>query len=194
MVFRIAGEMVAGMGMDWIRRAACAGMCAALAGCGKPGDVWHFVGTQPAFDPLVYWTGHTHSWGVVESRDGSPGETVVTDCVGELEGPDGLHMRQTLTEGDGTVTHRDWHLKRVSPGHFSATANDMVGTAEGVAAGRVFHWSWVWATKPGNALFNVTMSQWMYAMPDGTMMNRTTVSKLGVIVAEVSEQFSRVAP
>jgi hypothetical protein len=32
----------------------------------------------------------------------------------------------------------------------------------------------------------------MYAMPDGTMMNRTTISKLGVTVAEVSEQFSRV--
>jgi hypothetical protein len=101
-------------------------------------------------------------------------------------------MRQTLTEGDGTVAHRDWHLRRLSPGHFSATANDMAGKAEGVAAGRVFHWSWVWARKPGNPLFNITMSQWMYAMPDGTMMNRTTLSKFGVIVAEVSEQFSRV--
>jgi len=168
-------------------------LCAALAGCGKPMTVARFAGTAPAFDPLVYWTGHTHSWGVVENRSGAPSEIVQTDCVGEAEGADGLHMRQTLTEGDGTVTHRDWHLRRVSPGHFTATANDMVGTAEGVAAGRVFHWTWVWATRPGNALFNVTMSQWMYAMADGTMMNRTTVSKLGVILAEISEQF-RHAP
>ena len=175
-----------------VRRIAAAALCAALAGCGKPMTTERFAGTTPAFDPLVYWTGHTHSWGVVENRSGAPSEIVQTDCVGEAEGPDGLHMRQTLTEGDGTVTHRDWHLRRLSAGHFTATANDMAGTAEGVAAGRVFHWDWVWATKPGNALLNVTMSQWMYGMADGTMMNRTTVSKLGVIVAEVSEQFSRV--
>jgi hypothetical protein len=29
-------------------------------------------------------------------------------------------------------------------------------------------------------------------MPDGTMMNRTVVTKLGVTLAQVSEQFSRV--
>ena len=173
----------------WVIGLAC---CAALAGCGKPMKVGAFAGTAPAFDPLIYWTGHTHSWGVVEDRSGGPSEMVMTDCVGEAEGKDGLHMRQTLTEGDGTVTHRDWHLRRLSPGHFSATANDMAGSADGRAAGRVFHWQWVWARKPNHPLFNVTMSQWMYAMPDGTMMNRTTVSKLGVIVAEVSEQFSRV--
>jgi hypothetical protein len=28
-------------------------------------------------------------------------------------------------------------------------------------------------------------------MPDGTMMNRTTISKFGFILAEVTEQFSR---
>jgi hypothetical protein len=166
-------------------------LCSASGACGKAMPVESFAGTQPGFDPLVYWTGHTHSWGVVENRDGGPSETVTTDCLGEAEGTDGLHMRQTLTEGDGTVTHRDWHLRRVSPGHFAATANDMAGTAQGIAAGRVFHWQWVWARKPGNPSLNVTMSQWMYAMPGGTMMNRTTVSKLGVIVAEVSEQFSR---
>jgi hypothetical protein len=165
--------------------------CLALASCGKPMPVERFAGTKPDFDPVTFWTGHTHSWGVVENRGGAPDDIIQTDCIGTPEGPDGLHMQQTLTEGDGTVKHRDWHLRRTGPDHFTATANDMVGQAQGIAAGRVFHWQWVWAIKPGNALFNVTMSQWMYAMPDGTMMNRTTISKLGVIVAEVSEQFSR---
>ncbi len=165
--------------------------CLSLAGCAKPMPVAGFAATRPSFDPLAYWTGHTHSWGVIETPSGAPSEIVQTDCLGEPEGPDGLHMRQTLTEGDGTVTHRDWHLRRLGGGRFTATANDMVGTAEGTAVGRVFHWRWVWATHPGNPLLNVTMSQWMYGMPDGTMMNRTVISKLGVTVAEVSEQFSR---
>jgi hypothetical protein len=164
-----------------------------LAGCSKPMAPERFAGTLPAFDPISFWTGHTHSWGVVENRAGEPTEIVQTDCVGEAEGPDALHMRQTLTESDGTVTHRDWHLRRTGPGRFEATANDMVGVAHGQAAGRAFHWDWVWAAGGnGNALKYVTMHQWMYLMDGGTMMNRTVVTKLGITVAQVSEQFSRV--
>jgi hypothetical protein len=163
-----------------------------LSGCDRPKPINSFAGTTPAFDPVAFWVGHTHSWGVVENRTGAPTETVATDCIGKPEGADGLHMMQTLTEGDGTITHRDWHLKRVSPAHFVATANDMDGQAAGDSAGRVFHWRWFWARKPGSALQTVAMDQWMYLMPDGTMMNRTTISKFGFVLAEVTEQFSRV--
>jgi len=164
----------------------------ALAACGKPLPMQHFAATRPIFDPIAFWSGHHRSWGVVENRAGGPTDTVATDCVGTPEG-DGLHMVQTLTLGDGTVTHRDWHLRREGAGYV-ATANDMVGEAHGVAAGRVFHWNFVIAMRPGNPLFNVTFDQWMYVLDDGSMMNRTTVRKLDVILAEVSEVFAAVGP
>ena len=163
----------------------------ALAGCGhKP--VGFFAHTGPAFDAVAFWTGHHRSWGVIENRGGAPTDTVVTDCVGTPEPGDSLHMVQTLTLGDGTVQHRDWHLRRTGPGAFTATANDMVGEAHGQAAGRVFHWSWVLALSPGNPLKNVVMDQWMYLHDGGAMMNHTTIRKLGVTVAQVSEVFSPV--
>ena len=163
----------------------------ALAACGhKP--VASFANTTPAFDAVAFWTGHHRSFGVIENRGGAPTDTVVTDCVGTPE-PDGsLHMVQTLTLGDGTVQHRDWHLRRTAPDAFTATANDMVGEAHGEAAGRVFHWSWVLALSPGNPLKNITMDQWMYLYEGGQMMNHTTIRKLGVMVAQVSEVFSEV--
>jgi hypothetical protein len=164
----------------------------ALSACGNPIPVKHFAGTAPAFDPIVFWSGHHRSWGVLENRSGGPTDTVVTDCVG-TPAPDGtLHMVQTLTLGDGTASHRDWHLRRTGPASFVATANDMAGEAVGEAAGRVFHWSWTLELSPGNPLKNVTMDQWMYLMDGGSMMNRTTISKLGITVAEVSEQFQAV--
>lgn len=163
-----------------------------LASCGKPMPVGSFAGTQPAFDAVAFWGGHHRSWGVIENRAGAPIDTVVTDCIGTAEGSDGLHMVQTLTLGDGTVQHRDWHLKRIAPGRFTATANDMVGEAKGEAAGRAFHWRWTLATRPGESLRNVTMDQWMYLYEGGRMMNRTTIRKLGVILAEVSETFEVV--
>jgi hypothetical protein len=165
-----------------------AGMLTACSGA-KPIET--FAGTGPDFDPVAFWTGRSHSRGVLENRSGEPTEVVRTDCIGEPEGADGLHMTQTLTMGDGSTQSRDWHMRRSGPGRFTATANDMVGTAEGVAAGPAFHWTWTLATKPGNALFNVSMDQWMMLMDDGAMVNRTIISKLGVTLAQVTEQFER---
>ena len=159
----------------------------ALAGCATP-EISQFAGTAPAFDPVQFFTGHVASWGVLEDRSGYPTEMITTDCVGTMEGPGDLHMVQHLTEGTKQQV-RDWHMRRVTPTHFEATANDVVGVASGDVAGRAFHWTFTLALEPGNALKNVTMDQWMYLQDDGSMINRDTIRKLGVIVAEVTEHF-----
>jgi len=161
----------------------------ALTGC-SPVPVSYFAGDGPEMDPVRFFTGHLHSWGVIENRSGAPTERVETDCLGQAEGPDGLHMVQKLTMGDGQVQTRDWHMRRVAPHRFEATANDMIGTATGESAGRVFHWQWSVEARPGNALTGVTLDQWMYLLDDGSMMNRSSISKLGVQLAQVSEVFS----
>ena len=164
-------------------------VAAALSGCAKPMPIGGFAATAPAFDPVTFFTGHTQSWGVLENRSGQPTGIVTTDCVGAAEGADGLHMVQHLALPDGSTQTRDWHMRRTAPHEFEATANDMVGTARGEAQGRVFHWRWVLATKPGESLRNVVMDQWMYGEADGSMVNRTTIRKLGIILVEVTEQF-----
>ena len=165
---------------------ACAVL--ALAGCASGKKVADFAGTVPVLDPIHFFTGHVRSWGVLE-QSGGPVDIVTTDCVGTLEPDGGLHMVQTLDVG-GDPSRRDWHMRRTGPGRYEATANDMVGVAQGEAAGRAFHWTWTLATKPGNFLFNVTMDQWWYAYDDGTIVNRTTISKLGFTVAQVTERFA----
>jgi hypothetical protein len=162
-----------------------------LSGCHSEVPVAAFA-NAPAFDPVQFFTGHTHSWGVEEDRSGAPKGAVTTDCVGTATGSDGLHIVQHLTLPDGTQQTRDWHLQRVAPDRYEGTANDMVGTATGEVHGRSFHWIWTLTTSPGNPLLNVTMDQWMYLMDDGAMVNRTTIRKFGIIVAEVTEQFDRM--
>jgi hypothetical protein len=36
------------------------------------------------------------------------------------------------------------------------------------------------------------MNQWMYGLADGSAMIRTTVSKFGVILAEVTDRFTHI--
>jgi hypothetical protein len=146
--------------------------------------------TGPAFDPVVFFDGHTMSWGVIENRSGAPTESIVTDSHGWINAARQLRMVQHLSFQDGKTQERDWTLWRTGPDRFEATANDMVGSATGETDGRMFHWEWVLARSPGNPLMNVTMSQWMYGLEDGSAMIRTTISKFGVIVAEVTERFS----
>lgn len=143
----------------------------------------------PPFDPVRFFTGHVTSWGVLETPFGAPSSVVLTDCVGRADGPDGLNMTQTLRVGDDPPQTRVWHMRRIAPGQFEATANDMVGTSNGQASGRAFHWRWTLALQPGNSVKNVTMEQWWYLQDDGSMMNRTLIGKASVIVAEVSEHF-----
>ena len=173
--------------MRWAALALAAG----LFGCGEALPVGGFRATAPAIDPIQFFTGHVVSWGVLENRSGEPTRIVQTDCVGETD--DGaLRMVQRLTVGQDAPATRTWRMRRAGPGRYEATANDMVGMAVGEAAGRAFHWTWVLATTPGNPLKNVAMEQWWYLLDDGSMLNRTTIRKFGVILAEVSEHFAHV--
>jgi hypothetical protein len=161
-----------------------------VAGCAAPLRREAFANTAPAFDPVKFWTGRTSSWGVIENPDGAPTAIITTSTVSTPEGADGLHMIQHVMSG-GKDSLRDWHMRRLGRGEFEATANDVIGTARGHTSGRTLHWTWILATKPGNCVFNVNMEQWMYLADNGTLMNRTIITKLGVRLAEISEQFVR---
>ncbi len=161
-----------------------------LGGCGAPLAPAEFAGSGQTFDPVAFFTGHVTSWGVEENRDGQPIGIVTTDCVGTPAGPHSIQMVQTLHVG-GTVQTRTWQLTQTGADEYTATANDMAGDTVGVADGRALHWRWTLETSPGNSLKNVTMDQWFYRMDDGAVMIRTVVSKLGVRLIEVSEQFEK---
>ncbi len=167
------------------------GLALSAAGCSSALPPAAFAGTTPAFDPVTFWAGRTASWGVIEDRDGAPTAIITTTTAATPEGPDGLHMVQHVVH-DGQDTARDWHFRRLGGGRFEATANDLVGVARGATSGRTLHWTWTLATRPGHPLYDVTMDQWMYLAESGTLLNRTIITKFGIRLAEVSEQFVRV--
>ncbi len=162
-----------------------------LAGCSSltPAD---FARTEPHFNPATFFTGRTHSWGVFENRAGEPARRFTTDAVGTRERDGTLALQQAFTYEDGTVQHRRWRIRQLDAHRFEATANDVVGTARGEAYGNAFHWEYTVALKPGNSLYDVQLKQWMYLQAGGaTMMNRATVHKFGLRVAQVTEFFRR---
>ena len=140
---------------------------------------------------MRFFTGRTSSSGVFENRAGEPTKRVRTETRGRIVA-DELRMEQDLFIEGEPRQHRSWRMRRLDAHHFAGTANDIVGTAPGEARGNYFTWTFTLATKPGNPLFNVRMTQHMQLQPDGrTMLNRSMIRKLGIVVVQVTEQFRR---
>jgi hypothetical protein len=146
---------------------------------------------KPIFRPERFFAGHTHSWGIFETRAGQPKETLYTQTWGHWEG-DVFKFEQDLQFQNGKKSHRSWSIRRLDEHHYSATGTGIIGFARGEAHGNAFHLEFTLDAIPGNPLAHLRMSQWMYLQSDGvTMVNRDTLTKAGVIITEITEQFHK---
>ena len=162
-----------------------------LAGCTATTPLDVVKEGKPVFRPEAYFAGHTHSWGIFENRSGQPTKILYTTTTGRWDGHL-LHFEQDLIFPKGKNSHRSWLIRRDDEHHYSATGTGIVGTAHGITSGNAFHLDFTLDAVPGNPLGHVHMSQWMYLQADGvTMVNRDTITKAGVIITEITEQFRK---
>ncbi|HEV7485262.1 MAG TPA: DUF3833 family protein [Thermoanaerobaculia bacterium] len=144
------------------------------------------------FDPMMFFEGPVHSWGVIENRKGSPQSRFRTEVEGRRTG-DTLTLTQHFFYEDGRTQQRVWQVRRAGDHRFEATANDVSGPGPGLgeAYGNTFFWEYTLELRPGNPLMNVQMHHWMYLQADGTVMNRVRVTKFGITLSQISEHFQR---
>ena len=131
---------------------ACLLPLLACVGCANTLQPQDFKDQTPEIRPMQFFTGHTHSWGIVETGSGEPRERFETDAVGYVDADGALHWPQRLTFDDGTVQERDWVLRQTGEHTYEGTANDIAGTAHAEAYGNLFHLTFTLETTPGNSL------------------------------------------
>lgn len=149
----------------------------------------NFTEAAPRFEPLKFFEGPTHSWGVVENPRGNPIRTFRADLMGRRIGSE-LEISQKFTWSDGRIEERTWRVRRIDEHRYEATANDVVGRSSGEAFGNVFRWKYTVAG--ATPLTNLRFHLWMYLQEDGeTMINRVNITKFGVTVARTTEYFRR---
>lgn len=148
-------------------------------------------GSDGKLEPQKFFIGHTRSTGVIENRKGKPTARITTETHGVLK--DGvLTIEQDLNTEGGKTNHRSWKMRQIDAHHIEATATDIEGTARGLLYGNVFSWSF--RLKLANRTFirHLRMSQQMYLMPGGqTMIIRSVLSKFGITVVQITEQFRK---
>lgn len=152
-----------------------------------------FAASPTRFELDRYFTGHARSWGVFENSNGQPHRSFVCDSYGKRNMKGEVELHQDFRFSDGKTQTRDWKIHRINETHWEATANDMIGTADGEGEGNSFYWQYTISLDKENPLATVHIRQWMYQVEGtDTLMTRLIITKLGITVSQVSEVIHHV--
>lgn len=143
-----------------------------------------FAGKGPAFDPRRHLSGPIQCEGVVYGPFGRVASRFVADMQGTWDGNIGT-LAEDFRYDSGLEQTRCWTLHLGNDGGIRALAPDVVGEAVGSAVGPsvMLRYRIRLAPSAGGHVLDVT--DWMYLMENGTIMNRSQFFKWGFKVAEL---------
>jgi len=161
---------------------------AGLTGCASV-DVGEYSTETPVLDLAQYFNGTIDGWGMFQDRSGKVVKRFQVRIDATWRGNTGT-LDEHFEYSDGERQRRVWTLVKDGD-RYRGTAADVVGTAEGTAQGNALHWKYVLALPVDGRVWNMDMDDWMYLIDETTMLNRTTMSKFGFRVGEVTLSFRR---
>jgi hypothetical protein len=158
-------------------------LAVAISGCaGNPAPP---AAQGPAFDPIAFFEGHTHGEGELKKLF-HQAVYVSVDSVGRRAGGE-LVLDQTIREAGKPPSTRQWTIRRLGPNRYTGALTEAIGPVAGEVSGSR-------ATISYAMRHGLTVRQQLAEQRDGkTVLNRLTVSKLGVQVATLSETIKKLA-
>lgn len=147
----------------------------------KPSD---FTAKGPVFDLRRHLNGPILCEGVIYGPTGRVTSRFVADMEARWQGNTGT-MTEEFRYDSGARQSRRWTLTIGNDGRIRAEAPDVVGTGTGEAqgAGVCLNYHIRLPEDAGGHVLAVT--DWMYLMENGTIMNRSQFRKFGIKVAEL---------
>ena len=154
----------------------------------QPGD---FTG-GPHFDMKTHLNGKILCEGVIYGPFGRVSSRFVAGMLGTWDGNTGT-LAETFRYDTGAVQERCWTLRVDDAGQIRADAPDLVGSGTGTQMGPAVQMRYriKLDRSAGGHVLNVT--DWMYLMENGTIMNRSQFRKFGIPVAELIATMRKVA-
>lgn len=158
-----------------------------LVGCSST-QVQDYRNEKPQLVLEDYLSGNLEAHGFFQDRSGLIVKKFKVLMKGTWNGNTGT-LDEDFEYSDGTKSKRVWTLKKESDGKYTGTAADVVGVAQGEAAGNAFRWKYTMDLPVGEKTYHVQFDDWMYLMNDGIMLNKSKMSKFGFDLGEVTLVF-----
>ena len=171
-----------------IRRCLIVLAAVLTAGCTSV-KVEDFRAEKPALDLKQYFDGPVDAWGIVRNRDGKISQRFKVVINPTWNGDIGT-LDELFTYSDGKTQRRVWTLKKDGD-RYVGTAADVVGEAQGEAAGNAFRFVYVLDFPYGDSTVHLNIDDWMYQMDEKVLLNRSSITKFGVEVAQVFISFRK---
>jgi Protein of unknown function (DUF3833) len=143
-----------------------------------------YTGKGPTFDLRQHLAGPMSCEGVIFGPTGRVTSRFVADMQGTWAGNTGT-LAEVFRYDSGTIQHRAWTLVLGESGKITATAADVVGEGTGrvEGSGVLLRYRIRLTPEAGGHVLDVT--DWMYLLDNGTIMNRSQFRKFGIKVAEL---------
>ena len=173
-----------------IRRSLLAlGAVTLVGGCAAPTPA-DYAAERPVLDLKSYFNGELLAHGIFSDRSGKVVRRFTVAMTGTWNGNEGT-LDERFTYSDGKTERRVWRLKDEGNGRWSGRADDVVGAAEGTAAGNALNWRYTLRLPVDGTVYEVQFDDWLWQMDERVMLNRAVMSKFGFRLGEVILSFQK---
>jgi hypothetical protein len=161
-----------------------------LASCASAPVPADYAAEKPVLDLQKYFNGELVAHGLFTDRAGKVARRFTVQMTGTWQGKQGT-LDERFTYSDGKTERRVWRLTDEGGGRYTGRADDVVGVAEGRAAGNALNWRYTLALPVDGKVYEVQFDDWMYLMDERVMLNKAAMSKFGFGLGEVTLSFTK---
>jgi hypothetical protein len=173
-----------------LRLLLVATLVASLGACASAPTPADYAAERPVLDLARYFDGDLVAHGVFTDRGGKVLRRFTVAMKGRWTGDDGV-LEEDFAYSDGRKDRRVWRLKKLPGGRYSGTAADVVGTAQGQAAGNALQWAYTLRLPVDEKVYQVQFDDWMWLVDERTVLNKAVMSKFGFRLGEVTLAISK---
>ncbi|MDC3036313.1 DUF3833 domain-containing protein [Candidatus Pelagibacter sp.] len=147
-----------------------------------------FKGKEPRLIIEEYLSGNVKAWGILQNRSGKVTRQFSADLDGKWDG-NKLILDEKFNWDDGEIQTRQWQITKVDENNYEGTAEDVVGKAKGYSYGPAFKFEYVLLVPVKGKEIKITFDDWIFKQDDRVAINRATMTKFGIKVAELTVVF-----
>mgnify|MGYP001242308519 FL=1 len=160
-----------------------------LTGCSENNmKATDFKDQKPRLIIEEYLSGNVKAWGILQNRSGKVIRQFTADLNGKWDGKQ-LVLDEKFIWNDGEIQTRQWTINKIDEHHYEGTAGDVIGKAKGYSYGPAFKFEYVLLVPVKGRNIKITFDDWIFMQDERVAINRATMTKFGIKVAELTVMF-----
>lgn len=142
------------------------------------------------FDMLDYFSGSVAGTGMFQDRFGRVRLAFEVVMTGRWDGDD-YRLGEVFQYDDGSTKKQEWLVRRNGSSGYTATAEDIVGTASATLGPRDVRWRYKMRVPVGKRMITMAFDDRMFLRDNGVLLNISEARKFGLLMGRLTAVFNR---